>query len=121
MNKVILMGRLTADPEVRYSGSGKDAMTVANYTLAVDRRNKKSEESADFIRCVSFDKGAEFVEKYFEKGQRVAVVGRLETGSYQNKEGVTVYFTNVVVESQEFADSKKAEPEKEPAKNQRRR
>lgn len=111
MNKFIGMGRLTADPEIRYSGKGKDAMAVANYTLAIDRRNKKSDE-ADFIRCVAFGLGAEFTEKYFSKGMRVAIVGRIETGSYENKEGIKVYTTNIVVESQEFADGKPEEKSK---------
>ena len=107
MNKVIVSGRLTADPEVRYSNSG-DA--IARYTLAVDRRFKKDgEQNADFIRCIVFGKGAEFTEKYLHKGTKMIVEGRIQTGSYKNKDGQTVYTTDVVVESQEFAESKAAQ------------
>lgn len=108
MNKVILMGRLTRNPEVRYS-QGERSMAIAKYTLAVDRRGRRSENQeaqADFIRCVAFDKAGEFAEKYFHQGQRVLVSGRIQTGSYQDKDGKTVYTTDVVVEDQEFADSK---------------
>ena len=106
MNKVILMGRLTGDPEVRY-GTGERNMAVGRYTLAVDRRYKRDgEQQADFIRCVTFDKAAEFAEKYFRKGMRVCVSGRIQTGSYVNKDGQKVYTTEVVVDDQEFADSK---------------
>ncbi len=107
MNKVILMGRLTRDPEVRYS-QGENALAIARYTLAVDRRfNRGNEEqSADFIQCVSFGKTAEFAEKYYHKGTKVAVTGRIQTGSYTNKDGQKVYTTEVVVEEQEFAESK---------------
>lgn len=108
MNKVILMGRLTRDPEVRYSG-GDNATTVAKYSLAVDRRFKRDNEpSADFINCVGFGKTAEFSEKYFRKGMRICVVGRIQTGSYTNRDGQKVYTTYVVVEEQEFAESKGA-------------
>lgn len=108
MNKVILMGRLTRDPEVRYSG-GDNATTVAKYSLAVDRRFKRDNEpSADFINCVGFGKTAEFAEKYFRKGMRICVVGRIQTGSYTNRDGQKVYTTYVVVEEQEFAESKGA-------------
>lgn len=107
MNKVILMGRLTRDPEVRYS-QGENAMAIARYTLAVDRRNTRgnSEDTADFIGCVAFGRSAEFAEKYLRKGTKIAVSGRIQTGSYTNKEGVKVYTTEVVVEEQEFAESK---------------
>jgi len=107
MNKVILMGRLVRDPEVRYS-QGDNASAVARYTLAVDRRfNRNNEEnSADFIGCVAFGRAAEFAEKYLHKGTKIAVVGRIQTGSYTNKDGVRVYTTDVVVEEQEFAESK---------------
>lgn len=106
MNKVILMGRLTRDPEVRYS-QGQNAMAVARYTLAVDRRYKKEgEQTADFINCVAFGKAGEFTEKYFRKGTKVVITGRIQTGSYTNKEGQKVYTTDVVVEEQEFAESK---------------
>lgn len=106
MNKVILIGRLTKDPEVRYS-QGNTATAIARYTLAVDRRFKRENEpSADFINCVVFGKAAEFTEKYLSKGTKVAVIGRIQTGSYTNKDGQTVYTTDVVVEDQEFAESK---------------
>ncbi len=107
MNKVILMGRLVRDPEVRYS-QGENASAVARYTLAVDRRfNRNNEENnADFIGCVAFGRAAEFAEKYFHKGTKIAVTGRIQTGSYTNKDGVRVYTTDVIVEEQEFAESK---------------
>lgn len=106
MNKVILCGRLTKDPDVRYT-SGATQMSVAKFTLAVDRKFKKDgEESADFINCVSFGKTAEFAEKYFRKGTKIIVSGRIQTGSYTNKDGKRVYTTDVVVEEQEFAESK---------------
>ena len=108
MNKVILMGRLTRDPEVRYS-AGENALAIARYTLAVDRRfNRNAEQTADFISCVVFGKGAEFAEKYFRQGLKIAVTGRIQTGSYTNREGQKVYTTEVVVEDQEFAESKAA-------------
>ena len=98
MNKVILMGRLTRDPEVRYS-QGDSATAVARYTLAVDRRFKRDgEASADFINCVVFGKSAEFAERYFRQGLKVVVSGRIQTGSYTNRDGVKVYTTDVVVE-----------------------
>ena len=109
MNRVILMGRLVRDPEVRYS-AGERSMAIARYTLAVDRRRRTSngsEQSADFIPCVAFDKAGEFAEKYFCQGMRVLILGRIQTGSYPNKEGVKVYTTEVIVDDQEFADSKK--------------
>ncbi|MCR4867537.1 MAG: single-stranded DNA-binding protein [Lachnospiraceae bacterium] len=107
MNKVILMGRLTRDPEVRYS-SGDNQMAIARYTLAVDRRFNRNgnDQTADFINCVAFGKAGEFAEKYFRKGIKIAVTGRIQTGSYTNKEGQKVYTTEVVVEDQEFAESK---------------
>lgn len=108
MNKVILMGRLTRDPEVRYS-SGENALAIARYTLAVDRRfHKDNEASADFIGCVVFGKGGEFAEKYLRQGTKIVVTGRIQTGSYTNREGQKVYTTEVVVEDQEFAESKAA-------------
>ena len=108
MNKVILMGRLTRDPEVRYS-AGENALAIARYTLAVDRRFRRDgEASADFISCVSFGRAAEFAEKYFHQGLKVVVTGRIQTGSYTNKDGQRVYTTDVVVENQEFAESKAA-------------
>lgn len=107
MNKVILMGRLTRDPEVRYS-QGENAMAVARYTLAVDRRFNRNndDQTADFISCVAFGKSGEFAEKYLRKGTKIAVTGRIQTGSYTNRDGQTVYTTEVVVEDQEFAESK---------------
>ena len=106
MNKVILMGRLTRDPEVRYS-QGENSLAIARYTLAVDRRFKRDgEATADFISCVAFGKTAEHVERYYRQGLKVTVCGRIQTGSYTNKDGVKVYTTEVVVEEQEFAESK---------------
>lgn len=106
MNKVILMGRLTRDPEVRYS-AGENSLAIARYTLAVDRRFKRDgEATADFISCVVFGKQAEFAEKYFRQGIRIVVSGRIQTGSYTNRDGVKVYTTEIVVEEQEFAESK---------------
>ena len=108
MNKVILMGRLTRDPEVRYS-QGENNMAIARYTLAVDRRfQKNNEQSADFISCVAFGRSAEFAEKYLKQGTKICITGRIQTGSYTNKDGVKVYTTDVVVEDQEFAESKNA-------------
>ena len=108
MNKVILMGRLTRDPEVRYS-AGENALAIARYTLAVDRRFRRDgEANADFINCVSFGRTAEFAEKYFRQGLKIAVTGRIQTGSYTNKDGQKVYTTDVVVEECEFAESKNA-------------
>ena len=106
MNKVVLVGRLTRDPEVRYS-QGNNATAVARYTVAVDRRFKRDgEPTADFIPCVVFGRSAEFAEKYFRQGLRVSVSGRIQTGSYTNKDGVKVYTTEVIVEEQEFAESR---------------
>ncbi len=108
MNKVILMGRLTRDPEVRYS-QGENASAVARYSLAVDRRFKRDgEPTADFINCVAFGRSAEFAERYFRQGMRIVITGRIQTGSYTNRDGVKVYTTDVVVEEQEFAESKSA-------------
>ena len=108
MNKAILMGRLTRDPDVRYS-QGENPMAIARYTLAVDRRFKRDgEQNADFINCLAFGRSAEFAEKYFKQGTKIAVSGRIQTGSYTNREGVKVYTTEVVIEEQEFAESKAA-------------
>ena len=109
MNKVILMGRLTRDPDVRYS-AGENSTAVARYTLAVDRRFRRDGDSAtaDFIGCVAFGRSAEFAEKYFRQGMRMVISGRIQTGSYTNREGQKVYTTEVVVEDQEFAESKAA-------------
>ena len=109
MNKVILMGRLTRDPEVRYSTSGDGQLAIARYTLAVDRRFRRDgEQTADFIRCVAFGRSGEFAEKYFHQGTKIVAEGRIQTGSYTNKDGNKVYTTDVMVESQEFAESKAA-------------
>ena len=112
MNKVILMGRLTRDPEVRYS-AGDNSIAIARYTLAVDRRFRRDneEQSADFIGCVAFGRAAEFAEKYFRQGMKLVITGRIQTGSYTNKDGQKVYTTDVVVEDQEFAESKKTNEE----------
>ena len=114
MNRVILMGRLTRDPEVRYS-QGERTMAIARYTLAVDRRGRRNqdgnEQTADFINCVAFDRAGEFAEKYFRKGMKVSVIGRIQTGSYTDKDGRKVYTTDVIIEEQEFAESKKTEQE----------
>lgn len=106
MNKVILTGRLTRDPEVRYSQQNNTA--IARYTLAVDRMTRNTEQSADFIRCVCFNQTAEFAETYLHKGIKIAVTGRIQTGSYTNRDGQTVYTTDVVVENQEFCESRNA-------------
>ena len=111
MNKVILMGRLTREPDVRYSQNADGSMAVARYTLAVDRRrgrNSDNEQSADFISCVAFGRSGEFAEKYLHQGTKIVVTGRIQTGSYTNKDGQRVYTTDVVVEEQEFAESKSA-------------
>ena len=109
MNRVILMGRLTRDPEVRYS-QGERSMAIARYTLAVDRRGRRNQDgdqgqTADFINIVAFDRAGEFAEKYFRQGMRVLVSGRIQTGSYVNKDGQKVYTTDIIVDDQEFADS----------------
>lgn len=104
MNKVILTGRLTRDPEIRYT---QNDTAVARYTLAVDRMFKREgEQSADFIRCVAFGRPAEFAEQYLCKGIKISVIGRIQTGSYTNRDGQTVYTTDVVVENQEFCERK---------------
>ena len=107
MNKVVLMGRLTKDPEVRYS-TGENATAIARFTVAVNRKFKNAEgnHEADFINCVAFGKSAEFIEKYFAKGSMIALSGRIQTGRYTNKDGVKVYTTDVVVEDTEFAGGK---------------
>ena len=107
MNKVILMGRLTRDPDVRYS-QGDGPMAIARYTLAVDRRFRRDndQQTADFISCVAFGRNGEFAEKYLHQGTKIVAEGRIQTGSYTNKDGNKVYTTEVVVENQEFAESK---------------
>lgn len=107
MNKVILMGRLTRDPDVRYSTG--DNLAIARYTLAVDRRFRRDgEAAADFINCVTFGRAAEFAEKYLRQGTKIAVSGRIQTGNYTNRDGHKVYTTEIVVEEQEFAEGKNA-------------
>lgn len=106
MNKVIMIGRLTSDPEVRYS-QGQEPIAIARYTLAVNRRFKKDgDQEADFIRCVAFGKQGEFAEKYLHKGMKIAVTGRIQTGSYTDNDGKKVYTTDIVVEEHEFCESK---------------
>lgn len=107
MNKVELVGRLTRDPEVRYS-QGENASCIARFSIAVNRRFKNAEGNyeADFINCVAFGKSGEFVEKYFKKGMAIGITGRIQTGSYINKDGVKVYTTDVIVEEAEFVESK---------------
>lgn len=109
MNKVILMGRLTRDPEIRYANNENNTC-IANYTLAVDRRFKRQgdEQTADFIRCVAMGRGGEFAENYLHQGTKIVVEGRIQTGSYTNKDGQKIFTTDVMVESQEFAESKAA-------------
>jgi single-strand DNA-binding protein len=109
MNKVILIGRLTRDPEIRYS-QGENSLAVARFSLAVDRKFKRQGEAeADFINCISFGKAAEFAEKFLKQGTKIAVTGRIQTGSYTNKDGQKVYTTDVVVEESEFAESKRSD------------
>lgn len=118
MNKVILMGRLTRDPDIRYTQAA-EPMAIARYTLAVDRRFQRSdsgdEQTADFISCVAFGRQGEFAEKYLHKGTKIVVAGRLQTGSYTNKDGNKVYTTDIVVEEQEFAESKASQTASEDA------
>ena len=119
MNKVILMGRLTRDPEVRYS-QGEQATAIARYTVAVDRRFRRDGDSqtADFIGCVAFGRQAEFAEKYLRKGTKIALTGRIQTGSYTNRDGQKVYTTDVVAEAVGFAESKTASQGNSPAGGQ---
>lgn len=107
MNKVIIIGRFTRDPEIKYS-TGENATATARFSLAVNRRfkNKEGNYDADFINCVAFGKTAEFIEKYFTKGMAIGITGRIQTGSYINNEGQKVYKTEVVVEETEFVESK---------------
>jgi single-strand DNA-binding protein len=110
MNKVILMGRLTKCPEIRSTADGK---TIASYSLAVNRSFKREgDPDADFLNCVAFGKPAEFAEKYFKKGMQILVTGRIQTGSYTNKEGHKVYTTDIIIESQEFTERKQETPQK---------
>lgn len=116
MNLVVLMGRLTKDPSVTYT-QGAEPMCIARYTLAVDRRGKKQEgqPTADFISCVAFKNNAEFAEKYLKQGTKVVVEGHIQTGNYKNKDGQTVYTTDVIIDSQEFAESKKETQDNAPS------
>ena len=116
MNKVILVGRLTRDPDIRYS-SGEKSVCVARFSLAVERRYKKEgdAQTADFPSCVAFGKTGEFIEKYVKKGTKLCIEGRLQTGSYTNKDGAKIYTTDVVVEQCEFAESKSSSSNGEPA------
>lgn len=108
MNKVVLMGRLTRDPEIRYS-QGEKATAVARFSLAVQRRFKREDGvDVDFINCVAFGRQAEFAEKYFRQGMRICISGRIQTGSYVNRDGIKVYTTDIVIEEQDFCESKKA-------------
>lgn len=118
MNKVILMGRLTADPEVRYTQDGK---AVASFSLAVDRRSAKQDQKADFIRCQVWEKKAEVAQKYFVKGTKILISGRIQTGTYKDRNGKTVYTTDVVIEEMEFAESKaqSTDPKPEPKPEQK--
>lgn len=117
MNKVILMGRLTRDPEVRYSQGGAEQIAIARFSLAVERRFKHDgEQNADFISCVAFKKTGELVEKYLRQGSRITICGRIQTGSYTNKDGQKVYTVEVVVEELEFAESKGERNENNAAK-----
>lgn len=110
MNKSILMGRLTKDPEIRYS-QGEKSIAIARYTLAVPRIVRQGQDQqTDFIPCLAFDRAAEFAEKYFRQGMRVLVSGRIQTGSYTNHEGQKIYTTEIIIESQEFADAKHSSP-----------
>lgn len=118
MNKVILMGRLTRDPEVRYSAGEKNT-AIARYSLAVERKFKNADGKyeADFINCVAMGKLGEFAEKYLKQGMKIAIEGRIQTGSYTNKDGNKVYTTDVMVESQEFAESKSQSQSNQPSTN----
>jgi len=115
VNKVILMGRLIRDPELQYS-TGQKPTAIARYTLAINRKFKRpGEAEADFLRCIAFGKAAEFAEKYFRQGLKIVIVGRIQTGSYTNKEGQKVYMTEVIIEEQDFAESKATSGENIPS------
>ena len=108
MNQILLIGRLTRNPEIRYTAGGENSIAVARYTLAVDRRYKRQgdEQTADFIKCVAFGKLATFAENYLHQGTKIAVSGRIQTGSYTNKDGQKIFTTDVIIQSQEFVESK---------------
>lgn len=117
MNKVAIIGRLVRDPDIRYAGNGSDAKCIGSFTVAVDRKKTANgDKEADFINCVAFGKQGEFAEKYLFQGTKVAIVGRIQTGSYTNKDGHKVYTTDVVAEEIEFAESKKQEAPKQERK-----
>lgn len=118
MNKFFGIGRLGKDPDIRYT-QGEQPMAVARYTLCIDRRGKGEEKKADFISCVAFGKAAEFAERYLHKGSKIAVEGHIQTGSYKKQDGTTVYTTDVVIDNQEFAESKDGEqkPQQKPQSN----
>lgn len=116
MNKVLLVGRFTKDPEIKYANSG---LTIASFNVAVDRKYKKEgEQSADFISCKAFGKTAEFIEKYFHKGMRIGIEGRIQTGSYQKDDGTKVYTTDVVCDGVEFVESKSSDGNEPKAKQE---
>lgn len=116
MNSVLLLGRLTADPDLRKAGNSKDATSVVNFSLAVPRIGS---EEADFIRCVAFGKTAEWMDNYLKKGSRIAVTGRIQTGRYDDKDGKTVYTTDVICERIDFADDRKPEEEEDRGRSTR--
>ena len=117
MNKVILMGRLTRDPEVRYS-QGANATAVARYSLAVDRRFKREgEPTADFFNCVAFGRNAEFAERYLRQGTKIVISGNLQTRNYTSKDGAKVYTVDIIIEEQDFAESKAASGASTPSNN----
>ena len=105
MNKVVLMGRLVRDPEIRYS-QGENSIAIARYTLAVNRRYANTEQNVDFINCIAFGRLAEVAQKYLKQGSKITLSGRIQTGSYTNKDGIKVYTTDIIVDEQEFAESK---------------
>lgn len=118
MNTAIICGRLTRDPEVRYSQNGQDQMAIARYTVAVDRPKKNGQDNgADFISCVAFGKRGEFAEKYLRQGMKIIVEGHIQTGSYTNQEGYKVYTTDVIVDATEFAESRRADNQSASAQN----
>lgn len=118
MNKVILVGRLTKEPDIRFAQTGNGQMEIVRYTLAVERRQKKEGgPSADFIPCICFGKSAEFAEKYFHKGMKIGITGRIQTGNYEGKDGKKVYTTDVIIDEQEFCESKKDSEEARTARD----
>lgn len=120
MNKVIMMGRLTQDPNVNYAGSGESQTTVANFSIAVDRKKvREGDPTADFFKCTSFGKQAEFVEKYLKKGTKILVTGHIQNDNYTNKDGNQVYSVKIITEELEFAESKKnTDGQGQPSNNQ---